>query len=183
MTFERRLEDNPAYATFPASLHGHTAEIAYAEGLYAGYRGYEKRNLPPLFPFGYGLSYTTFDFSGLKVTPVTFDGTAPLTVTFTVRNTGQRAGAEVAELYVGQSNPPIERPVKELKGFKKVYLEPGQSEQVSLTLDQRSAAYWDMGQEKWVALPGQYKVLVGASSRDIRLTGGFVVAQKLTADP
>ncbi|MBV9999464.1 MAG: glycoside hydrolase family 3 C-terminal domain-containing protein [Verrucomicrobia bacterium] len=183
VTFERRLEDNPAYATFPEQLHGHTAEIAYAEGLYIGYRGYEKRSVTPLFPFGYGLSYTTFDFSGLKVTPAAFDGTAPVTVTFIVKNTGQRAGAEVAQLYVRQNNPPIERPIKELKGFRKVYLDPGQSEQVSLTLDQRSVAYWNTATQQWTALPGSYTVLVGASSQDIRLSGDFSLTRELTAGP
>lgn len=104
-------------------------------------------------------------------------------MTFTVTNTGKRAGAEVAQLYVGQVNPPIDRPIKELKGFQKVYLEPGESQQVTLQLDQRSVAYWDMAQEKWIALPGQYNVLVGASSQDIRLSGKFFVNRTLAAQP
>jgi len=183
MTFERRIEDNPAHATFPEPVNQHPTSIAYSEGIYVGYRGYEKNNIPPLFPFGYGLSYTTFDYSDINITPASFDGTTPVTVTFTVMNTGQRAGAEVAQLYVGQQNPPIDRPIKELKGFQKVFLEPGQSQQVTLTLDQRSVAYWDTTHEKWVALPGSYNVLVGASSQDIRLSGTFSVTGRIAAKP
>ncbi|HEY0789535.1 MAG TPA: glycoside hydrolase family 3 C-terminal domain-containing protein [Chthoniobacterales bacterium] len=183
VTFERRIQDNPAYATFPKPVNQKPTEIAYSEGLYVGYRGYEKGHIAPLYPFGYGLSYTTFEFSGLQVKPVEFDGTTPVTVTFTVTNTGQRAGAEVAQLYVGQKNPSIDRPIKELKGFDKVYLQPGESKTVSLTLHQRSVAYWDKNAQKWVAPPGTYNVLVGDSSQDIKLSGTFSLANELTANP
>jgi beta-glucosidase len=183
VTFERRIEDNPAHATFPEPVNQKPDSIAYSEGIYVGYRGYEKNHITPLFPFGYGLSYTTFRYSHLKIEPTSFDGSTPVTVSFTVKNTGKRAGAEVAQLYVGQANPPIDRPIKELKGFQKVYLEPGQSQQVTLELDQRSVAYWDMALEKWIALPGHYNVLVGASSQDIQLTGKFALTKGLQANP
>jgi beta-glucosidase len=183
VTFERRIEDNPAHATFPEPVNQHPASIAYSEGIYVGYRGYEKNHIPPLFPFGYGLSYTTFSYSDLSVQPAFFNGSTPVTAAFTVTNTGNRAGAEVAQLYVGQNNPPIDRPIKELKGFQKVYLEPGQSQRVTLTLDQRAVSYWNTANQRWTALPGSYNVLVGASSQDIRLTGNFFVTYMLTAKP
>ena len=104
-------------------------------------------------------------------------------MSFTVTNTGKRAGAEVAQLYVGQENPTVDRPIKELKGFKKVYLQPGESETVTLPLNLRSFAYWDEATQKWIALPGTYKVLVGAASDDIKLKGQFSLPNKLTANP
>jgi beta-glucosidase len=183
ITFEREITDNPAYATFPNPVNQLPAEIAYSEGLYVGYRGYEKKGIKPLYAFGYGLSYTTFSYSNLKVAPDVFDGSTPITVTFDVKNTGKRAGADVAQLYVGQENPSIDRPAKELKGFKKVYLQPGQSETVSLELDQRSVAYWDEVKQKWVALPGTYNTLVGRASDDIKLHGNFSLPKEIIADP
>jgi beta-glucosidase len=197
VTFERRITDNPAYATFPNPVNQHPNEIAYSEGLYVGYRGYEKRKIKPLYAFGYGLSYTTFKYSDLDISPskqnslakISFtvskleDKNDLLNVSFTVTNTGKRAGAEVAQLYVGQENPTVDRPIKELKGFKKVYLQPGQSQTVTLPLNQRSFAYWDEATQKWIALPGTYNVLVGAASDDIKLNGKFSLPNKLTADP
>jgi hypothetical protein len=157
---KRRITDNPAYATFPNPINqkGIPTEIAYTEGLYVGYRGYEKRDIKPLYAFGYGLSYTEFGFSNLKINPSAQNDNNSLTkvnlsegkpevdnenhdladVSFTVTNTGKRAGAEVAQLYVGQENPTIDRPIKELKGFKRVYLQPGESETVTLPLNLRS---------------------------------------------
>jgi len=185
VTFEKRIEDNPAYATFPKTINqpGIPTEIAYSEGIYVGYRGYEKHNIQPLYPFGYGLSYTTFDFSNIKVEPAQFDGTNPVTVTCTVTKTGDRAGAEVAQLYVGQQNPTVDRPIKELKGFKKVYLAPGQSEKVTLALDQRSFAYWNGTRQKWVAPQGTYNVLVGGSSADTPLKARVSLPSDVTSGP
>jgi beta-glucosidase len=198
VTFERRITDNPAYATFPNPVNQHPSEIDYSEGLYVGYRGYEKRNIKPLYAFGYGLSYTEFGFSNLEIKPsgqndnnvltkVSFPASKPeddiAEVSFTVTNTGKRAGAEVAQLYVGQENPTVDRPIKELKGFKKVYLQPGESQTVTLPLNLRSFAYWDEATQKWIALPGTYKVLVGAASDDIELNGKFSLPNELTANP
>lgn len=183
VTFERRIQDNPAYATFPEPVNQKPTQIAYSEGLYVGYRGYEKLNRPPLYPFGYGLSYTTFTFSNIKVEPAVFDGTTPVKATFTVTNTGKRAGAEVAQLYVGQQNPTIDRPIKELKGFKKVYLQPGQSQRVTLALNQRSVAYWNEATQKWTAPPGAYRVQVGNSSQNLPLSGSFELRSELTSNP
>ena len=203
VTFERRITDNPAYATFPNPVNQHPTQIAYSEGLYVGYRGYEKRNIKPLYAFGYGLSYTEFGFSNLKIKPSAQNDDNSLTkvslsevkpevdnenhdladVSFTVTNTGKRAGAEVAQLYVGQENPTVDRPIKELKGFKKVYLQPGESQTVTLPLNLRSFAYWDEATQKWIAPPGTYKVSVGAASDDIKLKGKFSLPNKLTANP
>ncbi len=201
VTFERRITDNPAYATFPNPVNQHPTEIDYSEGLYVGYRGYEKHNIKPLYAFGYGLSYTTFGFSGLHVVPA-LDGDVSLTqvnspgtnvrqsggqtlidVTFSVANTGKVAGAEVAQLYVGQENPPVDRPVKELKGFRKVYLEPGQSQVVTLPLNVRSFAYWNEATQKWTASAGTYDISVGAASDDIQLKGKFSLPTQITINP
>ena len=182
VTFEKKISDNPAFATFPP-INTHPAAIPYSEGIFIGYRGYEHNHIEPLFPFGFGLSYTTFAYSDLKVAPPQLNGNNHVNVSFTVTNTGNVAGAEIAELYVGQQNPPIVRPIKELKGFQKVFLQPGASQKVSLELDQRSVAYFNTVIEQWDGLPGTYNLLVGASSQDIRLSGQFSVKSEFTFQP
>jgi beta-glucosidase len=185
ITMEKRIEDNPAAATFPNPVNLHPDAIPYAEGIFVGYRGYQKNHIQPLFPFGFGLSYTTFQFSDLSIRPTKFVAGQPVSVAFTVTNTGKVAGAEVAQLYVGQENPVISRPIRELKGFEKVFLNPGQSKTVTLTLDQRSFAYWNPNVEKWDALPGVYKVEVGSSSQDsdLKLQGSVEVPADVLASP
>ena len=183
VTFEKKIADNPAYATFPPAINTHPDAIPYTEGIFVGYRGYEHNHVEPLFPFGFGLSYTTFSYSDLDVEPAVFNGTQPVKVSFTVMNSGKRAGAEVAELYVGQENPKISRPIKELKGFEKVYLQPGQSKTVTLELNQRSFAYFNTTTEEWDALPGSYNVLVGGSSEDTPLKGQVSLKSEFTAKP
>ena len=185
VTFEKQITDNPAYATFPPAINTHPDAIVYSEGVFVGYRGYEHNHIQPLFPFGFGLSYTNFSFSDLKIAPTTWNGAGEITVSFVVTNTGKRAGAEVAQLYVGQQNPTISRPIKELKGFQKVFLEPNQSQTVTLKLNQRSFAYFNASTGKWDALPGQYNVLVGSSSQasDLKLTGAVDLPSEITANP
>jgi beta-glucosidase len=169
-----------------------------------GYRGFDidKNGVQPQYPFGYGLSYTTFAYSDLDIEPerdghdrkqdghskTEFrehhgDGDALAKVSFTVTNTGNRAGAEVAELYVGQQNPRVPRPIKELKGFEKVFLQPGDSRRITLELDQHSFAYFNTATEQWDALPDTYNILVGASSQDLRLQGQFELQSELTSKP
>ena len=160
---------------------GNTA--VYREGIFTGYRGFEKKGVNPQFEFGFGLSYTTFGYSDLKIAPPQLNGNNHVKVTFTVTNTGNLAGAEIAELYVGQQNPPRARPIKELKGFQKVFLQPGASQNVTLELDQRSVAYFNTTIRQWDGLPGTYNVLVGASSQDIRLSGQFSVKSEFTFQP
>ena len=183
ISWEKLAQDNPAFATFPMPLNQHPTTMSYSEGIFIGYRGYEKNHIQPLFPFGFGLSYTSFAFSNLKIEPAVFNGHAPVTVSFTVTNTGKRAGAEVAELYVGQQSPTIVRPIKELKGFEKVNLNPGQSTKVTLSLDQRSFAYFNTTKEKWDAVPGVYNVVVGDSSDDTPLKGQVTLKSEFTANP
>jgi beta-glucosidase len=157
--------------------------IPYSEGIFVGYRGYEHNHIEPLFPFGFGLSYTTFAYSDIKIEPAVFNGTDPVKVSFKVTNTGKRAGAEVAELYVGQENPKITRPIKELKGFEKVLLQPGQSQTVTVDLNQRSFAFFNTSTEEWDAEPGTYNVLVGGSSNDTPLHGQVSLKSKFNAHP
>src|SRR5271166_479203 len=181
ITMEKHLQDNPTTANYPLTSDAST--IQYTEGIYVGYRGFEKNQIEPQFPFGYGLSYTTFGYSDLKIAPPQLNGNNHVNVTFTVTNTGNRAGAEIAELYVGQQNPPLARPIKELKGFQKVFLQPGASQKVTLELGQRSVAYFNTTIHQWDGLPGMYNVLVGASSQDIRLSGQFSVKSEFSFQP
>ncbi len=169
VTFPKRLEDATAFGNYP----GENLHVEYAEGIYVGYRGFEKRGVQPLFPFGHGLSYTAFDYSDLAVSPAKAAAGGRVEVSFTVRNSGQRAGAEVAQLYLGAPHASIDRPVKELKGFSRVALAPGESQRVTLMLDQAAMSYFNAGKDDWVAEPGTFEVLVGASSADIRLKGAF----------
>jgi beta-glucosidase len=211
-TFEKQFEDNPAYSNYPNDLSvdatGNTA--VYREGIFTGYRGFDIKNgVNPQFEFGFGLSYTTFSYSDLDIEPTKFreddrkadgdrekDGLLKanfkeddredhdlVKVSFTVTNTGNRAGAEIAELYVGEQNPTVPRPIKELKGFQKVFLWPGQSRRVTLELDQRSFAYFNTTKRLWDAVPDTYDILVGASSRDLALKGQFKLKSELTSKP
>ena len=185
ITMEKRAQDNPAYATFPNPVNQHPDVLNYSEGIFVGYRGYDHNSVAPLFPFGFGLSYTTFSFSNLNISPAGYDGTQPVTVTFTVTNTGSVPGAEVAQLYVGEQNAPVPRPIRELKGFQKVFLNPGQSVTVALQLDQRSFAYWNTNIEKWDAPKDTYNIWVGSSSQlsDLTLQGQVNVLNDITANP
>ncbi|SEJ63084.1 beta-glucosidase [Demequina mangrovi] len=142
----------------------HPKQVEYREGLYVGYRFHDSAGVPARFPFGHGLSYTSFDYSGLSVRKAG-EG---YTVTLTVTNTGDRAGSEVVQVYVRDPECAAYRPDKELKGFAKVHLEPGASEKVTLTLDRRAFSVWDVRSQQWRVEPGAFEVLVGASSTDIR---------------
>ncbi|MBV8275397.1 MAG: glycoside hydrolase family 3 C-terminal domain-containing protein, partial [Verrucomicrobia bacterium] len=186
ITMEVKASDNPAYATFPTPVNQHPDDIMYSEGIFIGYRGYDKSGIKPLFPFGFGLSYTTFSFTNLKISG-NYSGTTPVSVSFTVTNTGHVAGAEVAQLYVGEQNAPVPRPLKELKGFQKTQvLQPGASQNITLQLDQRSFAYWNTSIEKWDAPKDTYNVYVGSSSQitdPTTLKGQVMVTQDITANP
>jgi beta-glucosidase len=161
-----KLADNPALGNFP----GEHSVVRYGEGLLIGYRWYDAHQLEVSYPFGHGLSYTTFDYSDLRA-EVLDDGPEPrVEVSVTVSNSGSRAGAEVVQLYVGDPVAGVERPVQELRGFRKVTLEPGASARVSIELDQRAFAYWHNPRQEWVVEGGAFEVRVGSSSRDIRLT-------------
>jgi beta-glucosidase len=169
ITMPKKFEDSPAAANYP----GKNLEVNYAEGIYVGYRYYDTRSVEPQFPFGFGLSYTKFEYSDLKaVNRIELVGKNPIydsVVTLTVRNTGSRAGAEVVELYVHDGHAKIDRPVHELKGFKRVELQPGETKTVQFSLDRAAFLYWNPATKAWQADPGTFEIQVGASSRDIRL--------------
>ncbi len=164
-TFPVRLEDTPAYLDFP----GDATKVVYNERLYVGYRAYDARHIEPLFPFGHGLSYTTFVYGDLKADRGEIDDTATLTVAVTVTNSGPVAGAEVVQLYVRDVEASVLRPIKELKGFEKVHLAPGESQTVTFRLGKRAFAFWDETLCDWRVETGAFEILVGSSSRDIRL--------------
>jgi beta-glucosidase len=163
LTFAARRQDYPDWGHYP----GTPEAVHYAEGLYVGYRHFDTHRVRPLFPFGYGLSYTSFGYGGLEA-PATARPGRPVPVAVSVRNTGRRAGDEVVQLYVRPLAPRVDRPVRELKGFRRVSLRPGQTARVTFALDDRAFSYWDDARHAWRADPGRYMVEVGASSRDIR---------------
>jgi len=174
ISIERRFEDNPVAKNYYPNDGDN--RVKYNEGVFLGYRYYDKSTVKPLFPFGYGLSYTSFRYTNLVVLPETASGDHNTTVSFDVTNTGQRKGAEVAELYVGEVQARVPRPVKELKGFARVDLKPGETRKVSLTLDRRSLAYYDPAAKQWMAVPGEFRLFVGGSSTNIRLKGKLLLA-------
>jgi beta-glucosidase len=168
-THPLRYQDCPSYINFP----GENGKVFYGEGIFVGYRYYEKKEMPVRFPFGYGLSYTFFEYSDLKLNKDSFGPADEIKVTLTVKNAGQRAGQEVVQVYVRDEQASLVRPEKELKAFAKVALQPGESKTITLTLDRQSLAYYDRAIPGWLAEAGSFKVLVGASSADIRLQAGF----------
>jgi beta-glucosidase len=190
ITWERGWEDAATYNSYydpnlpkgkggdaphnDGTARGH---VKYSEGVFLGYRHFDRNGTKPLFPFGYGLSYTKFDYSNLNITPSSVSRDAPVTVTFNVKNTGARAGAEVAQVYVADGHAKVERPVKELKGFSKVYLKPGEITQVTVQLNRRSFSYFDPEKKQWTAAPGEFTILVGSSSQDVRASGKINLVQ------
>ena len=165
-TWPLRLEDTPAYFNFP----GEEGIVEYREGQFIGYRYYDKKKLPVAFPFGHGLSYTTFAYSDLKLSTDTVTNTENLTVCCTVKNAGTRKGSEVVQLYLGALGGANIRPVRALKAFAKVALEPGEEKTVSFTLSPRDFAIWSVKIHDWFVESGKYCVAVGSSSRDLRLS-------------
>ncbi len=170
-TFPVRLEDNPAIAL--DAYPGDGKQVEYKEGIFVGYRWNDRERIKPLFCFGHGLSYTTFEYGkvtaeGRQMGP---DGT--ITVSVPVKNTGSRAGAEIVQLYVSDLKSSLPRPVKELKGFRKITLQPGQEQTVSFTIDRKALSFYDDTKQDWVAEPGAFEALVGASACDIRGKAAF----------
>jgi beta-glucosidase len=165
-TFPHRLADTPAYLNYPGG-HG---EVRYGEGLFIGYRYYDARQIPVQFPFGYGLSYTTFAYNNPKVSAATFKDVDGLTITVDVTNTGKVAGKEIIQVYVSDRKSGLIRPPKELKAFAKVTLQPGETKTVSVPLDFRAFAYYHPAYKQWITEDGEFNLLIGASSTDIRCT-------------
>ncbi|NJN94281.1 MAG: beta-glucosidase [Anaerolineales bacterium] len=168
-TFPVRLEDNPAFINYP----GENGRVRYGEGIFVGYRYYDKKRVEPLFPFGFGLSYTSFSYANLRLSAEAITPDGQLTITVDVTNTGLRPGQEVVQLYVHDVTVSLTRPPKELKGFAKVALAPGETKTVTLTLDRQALAYWDDAPQAWVAEAGEFELLLGSFAQDIRTQGSF----------
>lgn len=164
VTFPKRLIDNPAYINYPGGK-----EVRYGEGIFVGYRYYDIKDVAPLFAFGHGLSYTSFDYTGLQV-PEKATAAECIKVAFTVKNSGKRAGKEVCQLYVRDVTASVQRPVKELKGFAKIELQAGESREIVFELNERAFAFYDTDKKGWVVEAGDFEIMVGSSSRDIRLS-------------
>jgi len=178
-TVPLRFADNPAVGAFPGEL-GH---VRYGEGLLIGYRWYDARHLQVAYPFGHGLSYTSFAYSDLSATVLT-DGAEPIVeVALTVTNTGERAGRETVQLYVTDPESTVYRPEQELRAFTQVSLAPGESAPVTLTLQSRAFAFWHATMKRWVVEGGTFGIRVGSSSRDIRLTGAVELTGQDTGTP
>jgi beta-glucosidase len=165
-TFPVKLEDTPSFFNFP----GEEGNALYGERFFVGYRYYDEKKIEPLFPFGFGLSYTSFDYSDLKISANNFTDADGVTVTLKVKNTGKVAGKEVVQLYVTDVKSTLMRPEKELKKFAKIELKPGEEKEVSFHLDGRDFSYFDAHRDMWIAESGAFVIAAGSSSRDLRLT-------------
>ena len=173
VTFIKKWEDHSAYENFP----GENGEVHYNEGIFVGYRHTDKEDIDVRFPFGYGLSYTTFSIEGMELSSNTLRGDEKLDVKVTVRNTGGRAGAEIIQLYIHDEESSLARPINELKGFQKVELQPNQKTEVRFTVDKNSLSFYDENQQKWIYESGIFNILVGTSSRDLELSNQFEYLQ------
>lgn len=179
LTFPKQLSDLPANT--PEQYPGVSGVANYSEGIFVGYRYYDAQNIEPLFPFGFGLSYTTFGYKNLSVSTdkisLKQNPSPKITVEFDLTNTGKKSGEEIAELYLGlPSTADVPQPPKQLKGFSKISLKPGRTRHVRLQLDARALSYWNTANHDWEILPGTYQVMAGSSSRDLPLQGSFTVS-------
>ncbi len=166
ITMERRLEDNPTWASYYPDRNAVHQRVQYSEGIFMGYRGYDRSGIVPLYPFGYGLSYSTFEYSDIKASVT---GKNTVKVEFTIKNTGKYDALETAQVYVHDVESSVLRPAKELKGYEKVFLKKGESRQVSITLDDEAFAFWDIHSDRFVVEPGTFRIFVGGSSADLPL--------------
>jgi beta-glucosidase len=176
-TFPNKLEDNPSHHNFP----GGPVTVEYRESLYVGYRYYDTVQQDVLFPFGHGLSYTSFEYNDLKLNHGSISESDTLTATFKVKNTGSLKGKEIVQLYVRDVESTAFRPNKELKGFTKVDLQPGEETKVTIELSKRAFAYYDTSQKDWRVETGEFEILIGASSQEIRLNAAVEVTSDLQA--
>ena len=170
-TFPLKLQDNPSYLNFSVENN----KVHYTEGVFVGYRYYDIKDMEVLFPFGHGISYTEFEYSDLKLEKSNMKDTDTVKVMVNIKNTGSMAGKEVVQLYVTPATCGVPRPIKELKGFEKIELAPGEIKTVTFELDKRAFAYWNTNIHDWYVETGEYMILVGASSRDIRLKAPITV--------
>lgn len=170
-TYPLCYSDNPTYGNYP----GGPVTSEHRESVYIGYRYYDTAKKDVLFPFGFGLSYTTFEYSGIRVSKKNIKDNEEVTVSFKIKNTGSVAGAEVAQVYVSDCESTIFRPEKELRAFTKVYLEPGEEKAIKLTLSKRAFAFFNVNTHDWCVESGKFDILVGSSSRDIKLQSSVIV--------
>ena len=171
VTFPKYYKDSPAYNYYP----GVNSQLTYSEGIYVGYRYYDTKNVEPLFPFGFGLSYTNFEYSGLKIDKEKMTTNDVLNIELTVKNIGKVAGDEIVQLYVHDAKSKVDRPQKELKGFKRISLKAGESKIVHLQIDKKALSFYDVETKAWMAEPGEFEILIGSSSRDIKLKKSFML--------
>ncbi len=176
-TYPCRLEDTPSYLSFP-SYPDTMPDVTYGEGLYIGYRWYDARRMEVAYPFGFGLSYTTFAYSDLSLSADTIGANDTITVSFTVKNTGSRPGCDVAQVYVHAKDATMHRPIKELGGFKKVHLAPGEETRVDIQLDRRAFEYYTPALHQWVVEEGRYQILVGRNAREILLDAELTIQSR-----
>ena len=178
-TFAAKRDEYPDFGNYP----GQNNEVHYAEGIYIGYRHFDKDNIRPIFPFGYGLSYTTFRYSNLKLSSDQLSPDGSITASVDITNTGKRAGEEVVELYIHDLDPKIDKPIRELKGFAKVALAPGETKTVDIAVTPRDLAYYDVTGAQWKADSGKYEIEIGASSRDIQQKTPMQLTETFTSKP
>ena len=182
MTIEKEFSDSPGanykpepfeYSPTNEGKYKYTYKVEYKEGIFVGYRWYEKKDIAPLYPFGFGLSYTNFQYSDLKLSSRKIKKNQNLKISFLIKNTGKRAGAEISQLYLNDVKSSVERPVKELKAFKKVFLNAGETKKVTMNLSWNDLAFWNPKTKKWKVESGEFKVLIGSSSKNILLESNF----------
>jgi len=170
-SFPKSFVDNPAYINYP----GENGKVLYGEGIFIGYRYYDIKNIEMLFPFGFGLSYTQFEYRDLELDKGHMTAGEEIKLDFGVVNIGDRPGMEVAQVYLREVKPHLARPKKELKGFIKVFCDPGEEKRLTLTINSDDLAYYDDRRNCWIAEAGEYEVLIGSSSRDIHLRSNFIL--------
>ncbi len=181
ITIEKDFKDSPGYGYIPEgeqlynNWNDHVErthpvfDVKYKEGIFMGYRWYEKKDIEPLYPFGFGLSYTRFDYSDLQISKDIFTENEKIEVSFTVKNIGNMTGAEIAQLYIGDADSKFPRPLKELKGFDKINLKPGESKVITITLNKKDFSYWNPEIKNWYVEPGKFIIMIGSSSNEIKL--------------
>lgn len=175
-TFPRRIEHTPAWHTWP----GENEKVLYGEGLYVGYKHYDHAKITPLFPFGHGLSYTTFEYGRPEVSSRSLTADGSIKITLAISNVGSRAGAEIVQVYIRDEKSRLPRPEKELAAFEKVFLEADETRHITIDLDKYAVGYYDEAIPGWIAEEGAFQVLIGASSADIRRTTKFQVKESFT---
>lgn len=174
-SFPLKLKDCGALSFDTSVFPGDNVNVNYKEDILVGYRWYDTKKIPVLFPFGYGLSYTKFQYGKATISSKSITTADSIVVTIPVKNTGKVVGKEVVQLYVQDEKSSLARPLKELKGFEKISLEPGEEKTVSFTLTKEALSYYDDKKEEWIAEPGKFKIMIGASATDIKGTVDFTL--------